>query len=348
MSHEPLLNRFIILTLALASIASSPAFAREKSDIVWLVNGDRITGEIKRLEHGVLRLGTDSLGTVNIEWDDIKTIESDYEFQFERNDGKRATGALAATPDRQQIIVTSEERTVTFAQTDIVRISQIEETFWDQVKGSMTFGYSFTKASDVAQGNFGLRATHRSEIRSILFDGSTIITSDQASEKTQRSTLRLNMTRFRANRWFNSYLLGFEQNDELGLSLRTSLGAGIGRFLRQTNTSELAVLGGLIGTSEELHGDAASQENLEGLLGVDYSRYILDYPQMNVSASLFAFPSITESGRTRAQLDINLRWELVEDLFWDLTYYNTFDSDPPSDTETTNDYGIVTSIGYSF
>jgi hypothetical protein len=315
------MKKSIILATALASIVSSPAFAREKSDVVWLVNGDRITGEIKRLEHGVLRLGTDSLGTVNIEWDDIKTIESDHEFQFERTDGKRVTGGLAAAPEPQQLM---------------------------RVNGSMTFGYSFTKASDVAQGNLGFRATHRSEIRSFSIDGSTIITSDQDSDKTQRSTLRLNMTRFRANRWFNSYLLGFEQNDELGLSLRTSLGAGIGRYLKQTNKSELAVLGGLIGTSEELKGDDARQENLEGLLGVDYSRYILDSPEMNLSASLFAFPSITESGRTRAQLDINLRWELIEDLFWDLNYYNTYDSDPSSDTETNNDYGIVTSIGYSF
>lgn len=342
------MKKSIILATALASIVSSPAFAREKSDVVWLVNGDRITGEIKRLEHGVLRLSTDSLGTVNIEWDDINTVESDYEFQFERTDGKRVTGGFTAAPEPQQLIVKIEDGTVTFAQEDIVRISQIEETFWERVNGSMTFGYSFTKASDVAQGNLGFGASHRSEVRSFSIDGSTIITSDQDSDKTQRSTLRLNMTRFRANRWFNSYLLGFEKNDELGLSLRTSLGAGIGRYLKQTNKSELAVLGGLIGTSEELKGDAARQENLEGLLGVDYSRYVLDSPEMSMSASLFAFPSITESGRTRAQLDINLRWELIEDLFWDLTYYSTYDSDPSSDTETNNDYGVVTSIGYSF
>ena len=44
----------------------------------------------------------------------------------------------------------------------------------------------------------------------------------------------------------------------------------------------------------------------------------------------------------------NLRWELISDLFWDLAYYNTFDSDPPSGSTSTNDYGIVTSVGYSF
>lgn len=341
------MNRMIFLAVVLASIASSPAFARDKSDVVWLVNGDRITGEIKRLERGVLRLSTDSLGTVKIEWDDIEKIQSEYEFQFERTDGRRVTGAVTAA-ESQHIVVETDDGTVTFTRQDIVRISQIEATFWDRVDGSMTFGYSFTKASDVAQGNLGFRATHRSEIRSFSVDGSTIITSDQESEKTQRSTLRLNMTRFRANRWFNSYLLGFEQNDELGLSLRTSLGAGIGRYLKQTNRSELAVLAGLMGNSEELKGDASRQENIEGLLAVDYSRYVFDTPEMTMSAQLSAFPGITESGRARAQLDINLRWELIEDLFWDLSYYNTYDSDPSSDTEENNDYGVVTSIGYSF
>ena len=167
----------IILAFALASIASSPAFAREKTDVVWLVNGDRITGEIKRLERGVLRLKTDSLGTVNIEWEDIQRFESVYEFQFERSDGKRVTGALVAVPNSQKLGVTGEEGTVTFERENVVRISQIEETFWERVSGSMTFGYSFTKASDVGQGNLGIRATHRTEIRSFSVDGSTIITS---------------------------------------------------------------------------------------------------------------------------------------------------------------------------
>jgi hypothetical protein len=237
-----------------------------------------------------------------------------------------------------------------------VRISQIEDTFWERVQGSLTFGYSFTKASDVAQGNLGFRATHRTEIRSFTVDGSTIITSDQADENTQRSNLSLSTTRFRSNRWFNSYLLGFESNDELGLNLRSSLGAGLGRYMIQTNTSELSLVGGLLGTAEDLSpnegvpeaSSQSSKESFEGMLGVDYSRYIFDDPTVDLSVSLFAFPSITESGRTRAQFDVNFRWELINDLFWDLTYYNTYDSDPPSGSESTNDYGIVTSIGYSF
>jgi hypothetical protein len=108
------------------------------------------------------------------------------------------------------------------------------------------------------------------------------------------------------------------------------------------------LIAGVIGTSETLEGDVSSQENIEGLLALDYSRYIYDDPMLDLSSRLSIFPSITESGRMRAQFDINLRWEMFADLLWDLSYYNTYDSNPASGSESTNDYGVVTSIGWSF
>ncbi|MDH5323691.1 MAG: DUF481 domain-containing protein, partial [Gammaproteobacteria bacterium] len=202
--------------------------------------------------------------------------------------------------------------------------------------------------SDIAQLNLGFHATHRTEIRSLTLDGSTITTSDSNNEATNRSDLSFAMTRFRKNRWFNSYLLGFESNDELGLNLRTSAGAGLGRYIIQTNNSELSVIGGLIGTSEQLTGETSSEQNLEGLLGMEYSRYVFDDPTVDLTTSLATFPSITDAGRLRAQFDISLKWEIIKDLYWDLSYYNTYDSDPPSGSLSTTDYGIVTSIGWSF
>ena len=342
------MKKILILVLAVTSAMGSPALARDKTDVIQLTNGDRVTGEIKQLEHGILRLGTESMGEVQIEWDDIVRIKSDFGFQFERSDGQRITGTIVETPDQHEITLRSDDLSVAFAHDELVRISQIDNSFWKRLQGSMTFGYSFTKASDVAQGNFGYRATHRTEKRSFALDGSTIVTSDQDNESTQRTNLSFSMTRFRKNRWFNTYLSGLESNDELGLNLRTSIGLGLGRYLQQTNTSEFGLIAGVMGTSETLEGDVSSQENIEGLLALDYSRYIYDDPMLDLSSRLSIFPSITESGRMRAQFDINLRWEMFADLFWDLSYYNTYDSDPASGSESTNDYGVVTSIGWSF
>jgi hypothetical protein len=344
------------LAAVLAVLLCGNALAREKTDIVWMSNGDRLTGEIKHLQHGKLLLSTDSLGDVNIEWDEIERVQSDYEFQFERTDGRRVTGAINPMTDQHKISLTSDETTIDLALDNIVRISQMEDDFWDRLDGSMSFGYSFTKASDVAQGNISFRVRHRTEIRSFTVEGSSIVTNDQADEGTQRTDLGLDLTRYRNNRWFNSFVVGFESNDELGLDMRSSFGASIGRFLVQTSTSELGLMGGLIASTENLsasgppttEGNISSQENLEGLLGLQYSRFVFDDPSVDLTTKLTVFPSITDPGRTRAQLDINFRWEMVSDLFWDLSYYNTYDSDPPSGSLSTNDYGMVTSIGWSF
>ena len=341
------MKRFIITAL-IASILCSTALARTKSDIVSLNNGDRVTGEIKNLEHGKLRISTDSMGEVLIEWDNIVSIESDFDFQFESTDGLRIVGQIEPTRDPKMLAVKNDEGSIFLAHDMVVRISPIERSFWDSVKGSATFGYSFTKASDVEQLNLGFRASHRTEVRSFSIDGKTITTNDQADQSTQRSELIFNMTRFRRNRWFNSYILGFESNDELGLKLRSSLGAGFGRYIIQTSTSELALLGGVVGTAEELSSGASSQENIEGLIMAEFSRYIFDDPKVDMSLRLSVFPSITESGRIRGQFDANIRRELIKDLYWDLSFYETYDSDPPSGSLSTNDYGIITSLGWSF
>ncbi|MFQ5936542.1 MAG: hypothetical protein ACE5LB_09050 [Acidiferrobacterales bacterium] len=41
-----------------------------KTDKVELMNGDVITCEIKSLQRGVLRVSTDSMGTLDIEWEE--------------------------------------------------------------------------------------------------------------------------------------------------------------------------------------------------------------------------------------------------------------------------------------
>ena len=337
--------RRLIATALITLLCCGQCWARAKTDIIWLINGDRLTCEIKRLEHGKLTVGTDSLGEIHIEWEDIARIQSDYEFQFERTDGKRVTGIIEDIPEQSGVTLSNTEQTVIFAHKNIVRISQIEDTFWEQLAGSMTFGYSFTKASNVAQGNLGFRATHRTEIRSFTLDGSTVLTSDQAGDATERFDVNFNMTRFGKDRWFRSYQSTMESSDEQGLNLRTSLAAGLGRYLIQSNTSELSVVAGLGGSTEDRVDQDDSLESLEGTFMIAYSRYIFNDPSVDLTSSFNYMPGITESGRNRAKLDIKLRWEVYNDLFWELNYYNSYDS---AAEQSKSDYSVVTSLGWSY
>ena len=57
-------SRKLIGAMALAGLWSSQIVAAPKTDVVVLVNGDRITGEVKQLERGILTYGTDFMGTL--------------------------------------------------------------------------------------------------------------------------------------------------------------------------------------------------------------------------------------------------------------------------------------------
>ncbi len=54
------------------------------------------------------------------------------------------------------------------------------------------------------------------------------------------------------------------------------------------------------------------------------------------------------SGRVRGQASVRVGYELINDLFTELTLTGSLDSKPQSAGAEKNDYNITTSIGYTF
>jgi hypothetical protein len=86
---------FYLIALLLAlCLTSTDALATRKTDIVYLKNGDKITGEFKELVQGELKLSTAEMGSVYIKWNGIARIESDKYIEMELLDGTRVFGQL--------------------------------------------------------------------------------------------------------------------------------------------------------------------------------------------------------------------------------------------------------------
>ncbi len=69
---------------------------------------------------------------------------------------------------------------------------------------------------------------------------------------------------------------------------------------------------------------------------------------LDLSSALEIIPSLTESGRIRGELDISLTREVIHDLFWQISFYDSYDNSPAVPGAEKNDYGVSTSIGYDF
>ena len=100
--------------------------------------------------------------------------------------------------------------------------------------------------------------------------------------------------------------------------------------------------------NDERGVDVEPTQNVEGLLQLDASYYTYDRPKTNLDLSLRYYPSLSDAGRHRLQIDGGVRRELWKDFFVALTLYNTFDSRPPNPDAERNDLGAVVSIGWTY
>lgn len=261
-----LFNHKFILALfwLLLGSFSITAAAAPKTDIVIFKNGDKLTGEVKSLERGRLRLNTEATGTISIEWDKIVSVKSDQHIQVETENGVRYFGQLLATNESAGVVVDTEYGQRPLQNIRIVSMAPIEiGKPLDVLDVAVMLGYSFAKAGGVEQGTFGLEIAHRTRKRIYALSGSTTINDSEDGERSKRSNLGLDYRRLWQNRWYVSGNLKFEQNDELGLDLRSSIGSAVGRFHIQNNTMLLDIQAGLQFSREKLLNDPEKNDSVE-------------------------------------------------------------------------------------
>jgi len=318
------------------------------TDVVEFINGDRLTGEAKSLDRGRLKFDTDPTGVIYIEWEKVAFLKTSDSLQVETENGDRFFGPIQRSETAYETLVETSQGAQKIRNGRIVSINQIDAAGFSNIDLSVSLGYNFTKASDVTQFNVGAKASYRTRIRELDASFSSFISDSTGNDASQRQALSFNYTRLRAERWLNDGGISFDRNDELGLNLRTSLSAGGGRILVQSNHSRLVLKGGLKATRENNVDDAADLDSLEsyGTLAWDWFRF--DSPELDWSTTIEIIPSLTESGRIRGQFDTTLKWEILEDLFWQLQFYESYDNEPQSADAAVNDYGITTSLSYDF
>ena len=319
-----------------------------RSDVVIFANGDRLTGEVKSLERGKLRFDSAATGTIPVEWDEVVQLTSSQNVQVETESGERYLGSLTAATRKRYIVVSGETGSVELEAARIVVMNPIEESRVERVDGNVKAGFNFAKASEVSQIQLGFEIEARAEKRVLGLDLASVTTDSEDNESSQRHSLDLSYLRLRPERWFTGAVVRLDRNDELGLDLRTSVGAGGGRYIRKTNTSIVSLVGGLQLSRENLNSGIEDGDTVEGFVTLAWDWFRYDTPELDFSTQLQVIPNLTDMGRVRAELDVSLKWELIEDLFWEMEFYNSFDSDPVVPGAEKNDYGVITSLGWEF
>jgi uncharacterized protein DUF481 len=337
-----------VLLLVLFMASTLPASAAPKTDIVIFKNGDKLTGEIKSLQRGRLNLNTDATGTIGIEWDEIAKVISNQNIQVETSSGARYFGRLGTTDKKARVVVETADGPQMLDIARVVMMTPIEGKGRDAFDIDMFIGYNFAKAGGVKQATIGADVKYRTRLRIISVAASTTVNDSGDQDASKRSNFGLDYKRLWQKRWFVNGNLNMDQNDELGLNLRTSVGGGGGRYLTQSDHVLLSVQAGLQFSRENLIAEQEDTDSLEATFGLDWDWFRFDAPELDLSTSFKVFPNLSDWGRVRAELDTNIQWELFNDLKWGVAIYSSYDNQPQSGVGETSDYGINTTLTYDF
>jgi hypothetical protein len=319
----------------------------QKTDIVTLLNGDKITGEIKYYKQGKLTVDTEHSGWVSIKWNKILSVASDKMYDIETIDGEHHFGSLAPSDPPGKVVIVSGDQTLTVSFFDIFTLAYVGRKFWSRWEGSLDFGFNYTQSSNLVQFNLNFDAAYRMQKYAITTTLDSFFSRQDETTSADRAAFALRYDRYLGKRWIAETGIGLDRNIQLGLKIRESFGVGAGYFLVQQNQKQLAVILGVLANHEQ-PVEGASKNSAEALVGGRYNYFMYDFPKITLSAALQVFPSLTESGRVRLEAAASARREIISDFYLALSVYDSFDSRDPTTGQAKNDWGPTLSIGWQF
>ena len=320
----------------------------EENDVIILDNGDKMTGEIRKLDRGMLEFKPDRINVIQIEWVRVDFLYSPDQFDLNLESGVRIVGALEKAEEKGRLVVVSEGGQITLDMITVVAMYPLHVRFWKRLRGYLDVGLSYQRAQEKVEWKLGGEVTYRGERWMYKLDSSSYFSQQENIEGTTRNNAQLTARRILKNRWIVGFLTTHEQNDELNLDYRALLGGVFGRFLVQSNRNFLLVSAGLTGTREKYSDSEDIGYNAEALLSVWYEAYKYVSPKLTFATTLTVFPSLTSRGRVRTNFSARLSYEIFSDFFLSLNGFYNYDNHPPGEEARKHDYAIDTTITWTF
>lgn len=321
-------------------------------DVVILKNGDRMTGEIKGLQRGELRFKASYMAeSVRLDWTKVERLESNGKYLIFLIDGKLFTDSVRMMPSKpdepDNFVIGQDANGPRVRQLDVLRLTPFETGFWSRLEGTVDLGFNFTSGNGQYQTQFAATATYRKEDHLVKASIESAFSGQDEGSSTARRQFTLDYRKKLSRNWYGGGLFDLLGSDQQSLNLRTSLGAFIGRNIKQTERTRFSIFGGLAGTYEDYSVvvDQARKTNADALAGMDFQTF--RFKTTDVRSTIVFYPSLTIPGRLRLQATSSVRFELVKDLYLGFNLYENFDAKPPVRADK-NDLGISTSLGWKF
>ena len=313
------------------------------ADVLALKNGDRISGEIKRIWDNEITMKPEYSGDLQVDLSAVDSIVSDGEFEFDLGDGRNIVGKFAGPDSSGNQVISTGEETVSIPLSGIFELNKPKSgADW----GSNLEFSAALNSGNTDSSNTKLRADatvsypkhrHIGELTFFREELSGVATQEQ-------DLLRYDYNWLFHEQWFFSTKLSFERDPIIQLGQRVIISAGIGLDIWNTPRKYLSMQLGAGAQTEEI-----------GLLSTESGvvTWALRYRQdlLNNGLELYHNNSIASnvSGRTNTsyKTTTGLRFEVSDLLYANFSIDYDYETHPV-DTAQNEDVAILVGVGLEF
>jgi len=342
-----------ILFFFIAFVFFNSSAEAQKTDSIFHINGDILTGDLKNMAYGVATYKMDGMGTISVEDVKIKSIKSQKLFEIEMKDGSVNYGSLdsldVSLGHVRKVTIVTKDSIIVVNIDDIVEIYPIKRNFWMRTSGNLGLGFNYTKGSNIASILVSGNLYYRKKKSYFLLEFTDNNTYQEKDLTAVQANASLAWQRILKKKWSAQAAFQASQNSELGTKLRLGYNMLGIRDIAYNNWNRLYAGVGFSLMQETPYDDSGITNDVSALIQVVWKVYKFTAPKINVDADISYLPYITNPSRNRVNINFNPSISIFSDNFKvGLTFYYNFDSDPPSGATSTYDYGTNLQLSYSF
>ena len=348
MNYFTLKRTILLITFVYTILAPQLSGYAQKTDTIYHVNGNILTGDFKKLNYGVVSWKMDGMGTISLEEVKVNTIVSRKQFQIKMKSDSIFFGSFGASEKLRKVFIIMPDRKFSVRIEDIVEVYPIKSNFWMRTSGSFSLGFNYSKGSNVATLAFSGYLKYRKRVSyfNLSWDGNNTFQGD--SLNSTKSDIGLAWQRNLHKSWSAQAAFGASQNSELGTKLRWSADLMAIKDLNYSSWNRLYVGGGLSAIREIPYGDSGGENDLAAILQVVWKVYKYTSPKIWVDTNISYLPYLTDD-RYRTVVNLNPKISVISDNFQvGFTSYYNFDSSPTENANSSEDYGLNLQLSYSF
>ena len=313
------------------------------ADVLTLKNGDRITGDVKRIWDSEITIEPEYSHEFKVDMRAVDHIESERKFEIELEDGRSIVGKFAGMDSSGNQVVTAGEETFSAPLSDFIELNEPEKDFdWESnVEFSAALNSGHTDSNNTKlKANATVKFPDHRHIGEV-----TYFREEQSGVATQEQDLfKYDYNWLFRDPWFFSAKLSFERHPIMELQSRVILSVGIGCDIWSTPRKELSVQLGAGAQTEEI-GLITTESGVmtwslrcrQGFLSDDLELYHNNSITSNVS------------GRTNTsyKTTIGLRFKITDLLYANFSVDYDYETHPV-DTAENEDVALLVGVGLGF